>query len=87
VLRLTQVLDEQGVAAYDQVLANVIANSPAEHVEAWTLMLELSQEPFSYENFNPAVDALERIAPDLTSQCSGLEFFVVDDAGRVTLLK
>ncbi len=86
-LQLTQVLDEQGVAAYDELLANVIANSPAEHVEAWTLMLELSQEPFSYENFNPAVDSLERIAPDLTAKCSGPELFVVDDAGRVTLLK
>ena len=69
------------VADYDALLATIVDESPADHAGAWALMLTLSEEPFTYENFNPALDALDAI--DLDDTCAGLEPLVVDDDGRV----
>jgi len=46
-------------------------------------MLELSVEPFTYENFNPALDSLDDIGTDLEATCPRLGRFIVDDDGRV----
>jgi hypothetical protein len=81
---LMSVLDDGGsVSDYDTALERVVDASPTSHREAWTLMLTLSQEEFDYENFNPALDALDAISPELDSTCSGTDWLVVDDDGRV----
>ncbi len=82
--RAAQVLDDGGsTAEYNELLALIAAESPANHADTWALMLELSAEPFSYENFNPAADSLDRISVDLNSTCSGMDRMFVDDAGRM----
>jgi hypothetical protein len=85
-LDLTHVLDDGGsVADYNQLLGRITAEAPAGHADTWALMLELSSERFTYENFNPAVDALEQLETDLAQTCPGLDApkLVVDDDGRV----
>lgn len=78
------ILDDGGsVAEYDAALARVADASPADHRKAWDLMLTLSREPFDYENFNPAVDALDDISADLDSTCPATERMIVDDDGRI----
>ena len=85
VLELMNILNEGGtINAYDQLLTELVAESPAAHTDTWTLLLKLSQESFTYENFNPAVDSLESIFPDLESRCPELERMIVNDNGRVT---
>ena len=77
-------LDQGGTEAdYNQLLARIVDESPSEHAQTWALMLKLSQDPFTYDNFNPAVDSLDRISVDLKSTCSGLDRMIVDDAGRM----
>lgn len=82
-VELMGLLDDGGtVAEYNALLAEIVDESPVGHGDAWALMLTLSEEPFTYDNFNPAVDALDRL--DLDSTCPGLlERLVVDDSGRV----
>lgn len=82
-VELMGLLDGGGtVTEYNALLAEIVDESPAGHGETWALMLTLSEEPFTYENFNPAVDALDRL--DLDGTCPGpLERLVVDDSGRV----
>jgi hypothetical protein len=81
---LARVLDGGGsVDEYDEVINRIVVESPADHVATWSLMRELSEEPFSYDNFNPAVDSLERLSPDLDAACPELRPFIVDDSGRV----
>lgn len=78
------VLDDGGSDSdYDAALRSVVDASPTSHREAWTLMLTLSSEEFDYENFNPAVDALDAISPELDAMCSGTDWMVVGDDGRV----
>lgn len=72
------------VAAYDRLITQVQELAPAEHARAWELLAAVSEEPFSYDRFNPAVDELERIDDDLEARCPSLGRFVVDDHGRLT---
>lgn len=84
VAALIGVLDDGGtVGEYNELLAGVAAASPADHTVTWALLLTVSTEPFSYDNFNPAVDSLDRLAPELETACPGLGQIVVDDDGRV----
>jgi hypothetical protein len=81
---LLGVLDGGGtVAEYNALLTRVVAGSPAGHTDAWARLLTLSEEPFSYDNFNSAVDTLERIEPEFEVTCPGLARLIVDDDGRV----
>ena len=81
---LTGLLEGGGsVDEYDEVLTRIIDESPDGHALTWSLMLVLSEEPFSYDNFNPAVDSLERLGPDLDTTCAGLQPMIVDDSGRI----
>jgi hypothetical protein len=78
------VLDDGGtIGEYNELLTGVVDESPAGHASTWSLLLTLSEEPFSYDNFNPAVDSLERLVPELDVACPGLSEMIVDDAGRV----
>ena len=81
---LTTVIDEGGSEGeYNDLLRRVADESPAHHAATWSLMLRLSVEPFTYENFNPALDSLDDIGPDIEATCPRLGRFVVDDDGRV----
>jgi hypothetical protein len=81
---LIVVLDDGGtIGKYNELLTGVVDESPAGHASTWSLLLTLSEEPFSYDNFNPAVDSLERLVPELDVACPGLSEMIVDDAGRV----
>jgi hypothetical protein len=71
------------VEDYDELLTRIVEESPDGHTLTWSLMLVLSEEPFSYDNFNPAVDSLERLGPDLDATCPGLDPMIVDDSGRI----
>lgn len=68
---------------YNELMTRIVEESPADHAPTWSLMLALSEETFSYDNFNPAVDSLEQLDPDLSVTCAGLGQRIVDDAGRV----
>lgn len=72
---------------YERRLAKVFVLTPHADRRAWALMLRLSEEPFSYENFNPAIDELEGIVPRLERTClRGLgDQVAVDDSGRIGL--
>lgn len=72
---------------YERRLAKVLVLTPHADRRTWRLLLELSEEPFSYENFNPAIDEFETIAPKLERTClRGLgDQVAVDDSGRVGL--
>jgi hypothetical protein len=81
----TEPLEELArVAAYDRLITQVHELAPTEHARAWELLAAVSEEPFSYDRFNPAVDELERIDTDLEARCPDLGRFVVDDHGRLT---
>lgn len=81
---LVRVLDDGGTSGeYDELLTTLVAASPPDHTPTWSLLLTLSEERFSYDNFNPAVDSLERLGPELSATCPGLGEFIVDDDGRV----
>jgi hypothetical protein len=81
---LVGVLDSGGtIGGYDDVLTELVDESPADHASTWSLLLTLSDEPFSYDNFNPAIDSLDRLSPELDAMCPGLDEIVVDDDGRV----
>jgi len=78
------VLDDGGtIGEYNELLTAVVDKSPADHASTWSLLLTLSEEPFSYDNFNPAVDSLEQLDPELDTTCPGLREMIVDDSGRV----
>ena len=52
-----QILDDGGsVAEYNELLLRIAPESPSDHADTWLMMSKLSEEPFSYDNFNPAVD-------------------------------
>ena len=77
-------LDDGGtIDEYNEQLAGVLDESPADHASTWSLLLTLSEESFSYDNFNPAVDSLELLGPELETTCPGLGEIIVDDSGRV----
>jgi hypothetical protein len=81
---LIGLLDGGGtVEDYDELLTSIVDKSPDGHVLTWSLMLVLSEEPFTYDNFNPAVDSLERLDADLDATCADLQPMIVDDSGRV----
>lgn len=81
---LTGLLEGGGsVEEYNELLTSVVDESPDGHALTWSLMLVLSEEPFSYDNFNPAVDSLERLGPDLDATCPGVQPMIVDDSGRI----
>jgi len=81
-----RVLDDGGsVNRYNELLRRVEAASPPDHADTWRLMFELSDEPFSYENFNVAIDSLDTISDDLDGTCSQLDRVFVDDAGRLRM--
>ena len=81
---LIVVLDDGGtIGDYDELLTAVAEEGPADHASTWSLLLTLSEEPFSYDNFNPAIDSLERLVPELGAACPGLGEMIFDDAGRV----
>lgn len=81
-----QMLDGGGAEAdYNDLLLRVAAQSPPDHADTWVLMSRLSEEPFSYENFNTAIDSLDRISDDLNSTCPGLDRMFVDDDGRMRM--
>ena len=81
---LTTVIDDGGAESrYNQLLQQIVDEGPPEHADAWSLMLTLSVEPFTYENFNPALDSLDEIGADLEATCPRLGRFIVDDDGRV----
>lgn len=78
------VLDDGGtIDEYNELSTAVADESPADHASTWSLLLTLSEEPFSYDNFNPAIDSLERLVPELDAACPRLGEMIVDDAGRV----
>ncbi len=83
---LSKALAAGGVPAYDQSLAAVVASAPDGDKEAWRLMQTLSLEPFSYENFNPAVDSIEAILPRLEAECEIEGPLIINADGRVSLL-
>jgi hypothetical protein len=81
---LTGLLDGGGtVEDYDELLTRIVDEAPDDHALTWSLMLVLSDEPFTYDNFNPAVDSLERLGPDLDATCADLQPMIVDDSGRI----
>ena len=81
---LISVLDDGGtIGEYDELLTAVVDESPADHASTWSLLLTLSEESFSYDNFNPAVDSLEHLGPELDATCPDLDEVIVDDSGRV----
>jgi hypothetical protein len=81
---LIRVLDDGGtIGEYHELLTSVVDASPAEHAATWSRLLTLSEEAFSYDNFNPAIDSLERLDPGLAATCPDLGEMIVDDAGRV----
>jgi len=81
-----QILDGGGTEAeYNDLLLRVAAHSPPDHADTWVLMSRLSEEPFSYENFNTATDSLDQISDDLDSTCPGLDRMFVDDGGRMRM--
>ena len=85
-LRAAQILDDGGSEAdYNDLLLRLASEGPPDHVETWILMSTLSTEPFSYDNFNPAIDSLDRISDDLDSTCPGLDAMFVDDDGRLRM--
>ena len=73
-------------ARYRALLQSVADESPPHQRPTWELLLTVVDEPFTYDNFNPAVDSLERIYPELNAECRDLEFLVVDDDGRLASL-
>ena len=84
---LIRLLDDGGtIDEYNELMTRIADESPADHAPTWYLMLALSAEPFSYDNFNAAVDSLEQLDPDLSVTCAGLGRWIVDDAGRVRSL-
>jgi hypothetical protein len=83
-LAASLVLPDGGtVADYEALLARVAATGPPEFAPTWELLLAASAEPFSYDTFNPAVDALDRIAADVLAACPWFGGVVVDDHGRL----
>lgn len=81
---LIGVLEDGGtLGEYNELLTAVVDESPPDHASTWSLLLTLSEEPFSYDNFNPAVDSLEQLGPELDTTCPGLGEMIVDDSGRV----
>jgi hypothetical protein len=81
---LTGLLDGGAtVEEYDELLTRIVDESPDGHAPTWSLMLVLSEEPFTYDNFNPAIDSLERLGPDLDATCADLQPMIVDDSGRI----
>jgi hypothetical protein len=81
---LIAVLDDGGtIDEYNELLTGVVDESPAGHTPTWSLLLTLSEGPFSYDNFNPAVDSLDRLAPGLATTCPDLDAMIVDDFGRI----
>ena len=81
---LTGLLDGGGtVEEYNALMSRIVDESPVDHETTWSLMLVLSEEPFSYDNFNPALDSLDRIGPDLEVACAELPPMIVDDSGRI----
>ena len=81
---LIRLLDDGGtIGEYNELLTAVVDESPAGHASTWSLLLTLSEESFSYDNFNPAVDSLEQLGPDLDTTCPGLGEMIVDDSGRL----
>jgi hypothetical protein len=71
------------VNAYNKQLGQVLVASPDEHEEAWRLLLEVSESDFSYERYNPAADAAEKLLTDLETTCPELPWVVIDDQGRL----
>lgn len=71
---------------YHELLRRAAAEGPAAHADTWQLMRTLSEEPFDYDNFNSALDSLDRITPSLDAMCAGLDAVVVDDDGRLRML-
>ncbi len=69
---------------YRTLLQAVIDESPPQHTPTWELFVTLVDEPFTYDNFNPAVDSLEQIEAELNASCPGVESMLVDDDGRLT---
>lgn len=81
---LITALDDGGtIDEYNELLTGVVDASPADHAPTWSLLLKLSEEPFSYDNFNPAVDSLDQLVPELDATCPSLDEMIVDDTGRV----
>jgi hypothetical protein len=81
---LIGVLNDGGtISEYNELLTRVVDESPADHTSTWSLLLTLSEEPFSYDTFNPAVDSLEQLGPELDTTCPDLDEMIVDDSGRV----
>ncbi len=74
------------MAAYDRLLARVVASSPTGHAATWALFVKLSREPFTYETFNPAVDSLDRIGDEVVAACPRFARVVVGDDGRLRYL-
>lgn len=73
------------VAEYNTQLALVLDASPADHADTWQLMLTLSREPFTYENFNPALDSIDEISAEIRADCGAVyERVIVDNSGRLS---
>ena len=81
---LIGVLDDGGtISEYNELLTRIVDESPADHASTWSLLLTLSEESFSYDIFNPAVDSLEQLGPEFDTTCPHLDEMIVDDSGRV----
>jgi len=57
--------------------------APNEHVEMWKLLSRVVDEPFSYDNFNPAADETDRVLPMVIDLCADLPPVVINDDGRL----
>ena len=75
--------DHDDERRYRTLLQAVHDESPPEHKPTWDLFSILADEPFSYDNFNPAVDSLEQIGAELSAGCPGAESVLVDEDGRL----
>lgn len=72
---------------YARQLQHAASLAPSDHVRFWALLQTLVTEPFDYENFNPAADALDETADSLRETCPALGIFVMNDDGFVTYLE
>lgn len=71
-------------AGYSRQLQRVASMAPSDQVRMWELLQSLVNEPFDYERFNPAADALDETADSLNETCPALGIFIMNDDGFAT---
>ncbi|MGI9609455.1 MAG: hypothetical protein ACR2NL_04085 [Acidimicrobiia bacterium] len=87
VVRAISVAEDESDDSYLNELGLVLALAPNEHVEMWELLYRVVDEPFTYDNFNPAADEADRVLPAVENQCPDLPPAVINDDGRLTAVR